>query len=68
MSDNNQDTAVINNNNTNKIPIPNSNSTKPMKFSQLVRNGHRYGSTRVIINTEYNPANESYGLALANTF
>ncbi len=54
--------------NINKIPTPNSNSTKPMKFSQLVRNGHRYGSTQVIINTGYNPANESYGQALKNTF
>ena len=51
-----------------KIPQPNTNSTKPIKFSQLVRNGHRYGRTQVIINTGYNPVNESYGQALKNTF
>ena len=54
--------------NINKIPIPDTNLTKPMQLSQLVRNGHRYGSTQVIINTGYNPANESYGQALKNTF
>ena len=63
--DNHGTTSYIN---VNKIPIPNSNSTKPMKFSQLVRNGHRYGRTQVITNSDYTPSSESYGQALANKF
>jgi len=51
-----------------KIPIPNYNQTKPMKFSQLVRNGHRYGKTQVVITEGYIAANQSYGVALKNKF
>ena len=59
---------INNNYNYNKIPNPNYNLTKAMKFSQLVRNQHRYGSTQLVTNTECVQSNVSCVPALRNKF
>ena len=65
MSGDNHDN-IANINIKTKIPTPDYNLTKSMKYSQFVRNGH--GKTQVVVNEGYIAANQSYGQALKNTF